>query len=129
MVSDDTIPQITEGDEYMNLAITPTSAANILNINTSEIITSSGGANFIAGALFQDATANALVATMTSIAALADDTNLPLSHSMIAATTSSTTFRVRGGGNAGITTFNGSAGARKFGGVMNSFIEIQEIMG
>jgi hypothetical protein len=30
--SDDTIPQITEGDQYMTQAIIPTSAANVLNV-------------------------------------------------------------------------------------------------
>ena len=48
---------------------------------------------------------------------------------MLAATTSSTTFRVRGGGGqAGTTTFNGEASARLFGGVMASFMRVRELM-
>ena len=35
MPTDDTIPQITEGDEYMSLAITPKNALNILVIEAN----------------------------------------------------------------------------------------------
>jgi U3 small nucleolar RNA-associated protein 20 len=49
------------------------------------------------------------------------------SHYMTAGTTSSTTFRVRAGAaGAATTTFNGTAGARKFGGVASSSITITE---
>ena len=47
---------------------------------------------------------------------------------MTAGTGSSTTFKVRAGGqNAGTTTFNGNVSARKYGGVLLSSLTITEI--
>lgn len=127
---DDTIPQITEGTEFMTLAITPTSATNKLKVD----VTFSGGTS-VGGltpvvALFQDSTANALAATWTTLVAGAGTAfTLTLSHYMTAGTTSSTTFRVRAGGSSASTlTFNGSGGSRFFGGVMASSITITEIV-
>jgi len=46
---------------------------------------------------------------------------------MTAGTTSATTFKLRAGGAAASTiTINGYAGARRYGGVMYSFIEVTE---
>ena len=87
---DDTIPQNTEGSEFMTLAITPTSATNILVIDVScgQCSSTSGGYPF-AGAIFQDSTANALAAANSTIATGA---SFFIRHVMVAGTTSSTTF-------------------------------------
>ena len=54
--------------------------------------------------------------------------DIVFSHFMTAGTTSETTFKVRAGFNAsGTTTFNGSGGARRLGGVFASSITITEI--
>jgi len=58
---DDTIPQITEGTEFMTLAITPSSATNTLIIQVT-LVTALSVADFSTVALFQDSTANALAA-------------------------------------------------------------------
>jgi hypothetical protein len=50
-----------------------------------------------------------------------------MTHYMTAGTTSATTFKVRGGVNAGTLTFNGEVGARLFGGVCASSITVTEI--
>lgn len=124
--NDDTIPQITEGTEFMTQAITPKSATNRLFIEAKIFIASTSNANKIA-ALFQDATANALAAQSVYIGGFGDGVGLYITHDMVAGTTSPTTFRVRGGGDvAGTFTFNGSASARKFGGVSLSTIKITE---
>lgn len=124
---DDTIPQITEGDEYMSISITPKSATNILVIQCVVSVATSGAAKMICGALFQDATANALAATATYAGAVSASSPVVLTHRMVAGTTSSTTFRFRAGGeSAGTITFNGVAGARKFGGVTASNITVWE---
>ena len=59
---DDTIPQITEGDEYMTLAITPTSATNklLIEVVCSISNTNTGAHETLLAALFQDDTANAI---------------------------------------------------------------------
>lgn len=124
---DDTIPQNTEGDEYMTLAITPTSATNKLKIDVTFNCAVSALAQ-VCVALFQDSTANAVAAmTPSRIEAAGVQTSCTFSHYMTAGTTSATTFKVRAGPTSGTLTFNGSAGSRLFGGVMASSITITEI--
>jgi hypothetical protein len=124
--ADDTIPQNTEGDEYLSLSITPSSSSNLLFIHCVVCISNSAN-NSLAIALFQDSTANALATTMDYRLATIQ-TTIPLSYYMAAGTTSSTTFKVRAGGsNAGTTTLNGWGGDRKYGGTMASSITITEI--
>jgi hypothetical protein len=125
---DDTIPQNTEGDEYMTQAITPTSAINKLDI-ACQAIYSNTVANNITVALFQDSTANALAATQLRIDLSNAASAVSMKYSMRAATTSSTTFKIRAGGSAaGTTGINNSAATRLYGGVAHSFLEIYEIM-
>ncbi len=125
---DDTIPRNTEGDEYISLAITPTSASNKLKIEVVLNITSNAANNFTA-ALFQDSIANALAAQRLSQApAIGRGVFFNFTHYMTAGTTSSTTFKIRvGADGANTITFNGSGGLRKYGGVMASSITITEI--
>ncbi len=122
---DDTIPQNTEGDEYMTLAITPSSATNKLKI---EVVVNGGNnanTHHIA-ALFQDSVANALAVADTYNEGRI--TSISFSHFMTAGTTSEITFKVRAGGSiAGTFTFNGESGAR-YGGVLASSITITEIL-
>ncbi len=125
---DDTIPQITEGAEFMTRTITPTSASNNLKIDVV-IIFSSSAANKNAVALFRDSTANALAAARGEIFNAGENNAISFSHFMAAGTTSLITFRVRAGGlQAGTFTFNGEGGARKFGGVLASSITVTEIV-
>ena len=121
---DDTIPQITEGDEYMTLAITPTSASNKLRIEVA-INGASTSADEIA-ALFVGTTANALnVGSRTSSGNWRQQLNIL--HYMDSGATSELTFRVRAGGTSGTYTFNGHSSARTYGGVYLSSITIMEI--
>jgi hypothetical protein len=54
---------------------------------------------------------------------------LAIEHEMLAGTTSSTTFRLRAGPESAATiTFNGLSAARKFGGVLNSYMRVEELM-
>lgn len=124
---DDTVPQITEGAEFMTLSITPKSATNRLFIEAKGYLASSASIQDMTGALFQDATANAIAAGDMTISGPQYCVMLPIFHDMVAGTTSATTFRFRAGGSvAGTTTFNGSAGGRKFGGITLSTMRIIE---
>ncbi|MBM4438745.1 MAG: hypothetical protein FJ029_16295 [Actinobacteria bacterium] len=125
---DDTIPQNTEGDEYMTLAITPVSATSNLKIQVTAHFAVNGGAN-VAMALFVDSTANALaVAAHESGAVSGAPIHATLTHVVASASTSARTYKVRAGPNGGVTvTFNGAGGARLFGGVYTSSIVITEI--
>ena len=127
---DDTIPQNTEGDQYMTLAITPKATTNVLVIDVVAFLSSdtAGTTHWTLG-LFQDSTAGALACTMT--AEISDSTmqKVFLRHYMVAGTTSATTFKVRAGSQtASTTTFNGVGGARKGGGVLASSITITEYL-
>lgn len=127
MPDDDTIPQNTEGGEFMTLAITPTNASNNLEIQVTINISSSASAHN-GVALFQDSIAGALAGVQEFESAAFGGTVITFTHTMVAGTASATTFKVRAGmQTAGTLTFNGRGGARKFGGVMASSIIIKEI--
>lgn len=127
---DDTIPQNTEGDQYMSLAITPKSSANILLIQVTAMLANTAVTPYIAGALFQDSTANALYAEVGRSANASDPLMLTFNYTMTAGTTSATTFKFRAGGGAvGTTTFNGQVGGRFFGAIPKSSIVITEFKG
>lgn len=124
---DDSIPQNTEGTQYMSLSIIPTASANLLDIEHVGVYSIDGGSN-IGVALFQDSTANANAAVYQTVVASQAET-VVLRHLQSAGTTSSTSFAVRAGGQASAQhTFNGLAAGRKFGGVMASRLQIVEIM-
>lgn len=125
---DDTIPQNTEGTEFMTLAITPTSASNKLLIEVlfQWSIPASSATNVIA--IFQDSTVDALAAVAVTQPTSQGLNSTTLLHYMTAGTTSPTTFKVRAGpAAAGTLTLNGQTGARKLGGVSASSITITEI--
>lgn len=129
MVSDDTIPQNTEGGEFYSIAITPTSATNELLIEYSLNISVSATTRNVIAAIFQDSTANALAAKQENMntGSVNNMGNISGSHVMAAGTTSSTTFRVRAGlTGTGTLTVNGESGARLLGGVALSFIRVTE---
>jgi hypothetical protein len=124
---DDTIPQNTEGNEYLTLTITPTSTTSRLVIEVVVTASHSAGSTWVTTALFQDSTANALSAVTSSEATSTLGRTSRLLHNMAAGTTSATTFKVRVGGSvAGTTTVNGFNGVRVFGGVLTSSIIITE---
>lgn len=126
MPRDDTIPQNTEGTEFMTQAITPKSTTNKLVI---EVLFQGGISiiNDIIMALFQDSTANALAAADVFVDTAHGRVNFTMRHIMAAGTTSSTTFKMRCGPvAAGTVTMNGAASARNFGAITKSSIIITE---
>lgn len=126
---DDTIPQNSEGNEFMTLAVTPTDVANKLKIDVVLIASSDTGVRNFCAALFQDSTADAVACAYFSTANGGYGCLILFSHYMTAGTTSATTFKVRAGvDTSGTITFNGGSGARKYGGVLASSITITEIV-
>ena len=124
---DDTIPQKTEGDEFMTLAITPTNSSNKLIIEAVVSLANGASASFTC-ALFQDTTANALASVNHFQTGSGISSNLVLRHFMAAGTTSATTFKIRAGSTGNTTTFNGVGGSRRHGGVRSSNITITEVL-
>jgi len=124
---DDTIPQITEGDEYMSRAITPTSTSNKLKIDVLWFGDNSV-ANQLAVALFQGTTANAIAVSGPVYCAGGIGIVIPHSFYVTAVTTAAMTFTARvGGPNAGTTRMNMVGASRYYGGKLTSSITITEI--
>lgn len=127
MVNDDTIPESTEGDEYMTLSITPQSASSSLYIDVL-LHAAANGVAVIVGALFKDSDVSAIAAGWFTTPAANYPLPLMIKHKRTAGTTSAITFKVRAGRvGAGTMTLNGVGGARKFGGVLYSSIRIMEV--
>jgi len=124
---DNSIPQNTEGAEFLTLAITPTSATNKLRIDV--VMTWSCQASTLpCVALFQDSTAGAIAAVYSETDTVNHGECTSFTHYMTSGTTSSTTFKVRMGPHTATQmTYNGQNGGRTYGGVMASSITITEI--
>lgn len=123
---DDTIPQSTEGDQYLSLSITPTSPTSVLVVDITLIVEASNS-NRVTIALFSSPTVNALAAAVTQVSQNAPLT-VSFKHKMVAGTTSPMTFNVRAGVSfSGTTRINGFSGSRLYGGVAASSITIMEV--
>lgn len=123
--ADNTIPQNTEGDQYMSLSYTPANASNVLVIRVIANVSATNAVT-LTGALFQDSIANALSASGI-LNTTTSPTLISLTYTMTAGTTSSTTFKVRiGGSGTNTTSFNGVSGTQRYGGVVSSVITIEE---
>lgn len=126
---DDTIPQNTEGNEVLTLAITPSSASSTLLITFECQATASATSNQWSMALFQDTTADALAATSVRCTVSTSQCGL-LRYVMTSGTTSSTTFKIRVGPSGGAATYvNGdNTGNRLMGGVSLATLTIVEYL-
>lgn len=127
---DDTIPQVTEGDQLFSCTITPKSASSKLEIECVLHYTGNSSRSMIM-ALFQDGGANAIAAT----ARYTNSSSLymypmVLKYVMTAGTVSSTTFTIRAGQNLAATYYvNGLSTGRVLGGVLVSSMTVREING
>ena len=126
--ADDTIPQITEGDEYLSVSVTPTNASNKLFIQVIITFANSFAGGYGSAALFDNPTASAICAQMQYLAAADRPVTFSFNYYMTAGTTSTKSFRVRAGADsAGTTTLNGFGGNRKLGGMFLSSITVTEL--
>lgn len=125
---DNTIPQITEGDQYMSITYTPTSSINRIFIQAQGNFAHSINVAMIM-ALFQDAIANALQAVADVPFTSGHEGPLMLIHEMAAGSTSSTTMAIRAGARVASTTHfnNTDNGTATLGGVLNSYMRITEV--
>ena len=123
---DDTIPQNTEGKQYLSQAISCSSALNVCEVHC-EANMSVNSAIHITMALWQDSTADAFDA-MAQLSGNANLGRFVLTSRRIVGTASSTTYAMRAGPESASTlTFNGVSGGRKLGGALNSFLSVTEI--
>lgn len=126
---DNTIPQSSEGTQFMSVSITPRNVNNILKVTTVFWGAISATSTDLTVALFRDSIANALSAVST-FGATNQRVCLTFVHYVVAGSLDATTFKVRAGGSSASTiTFNGSGGGQIFGGVAGSSITVEEIQG
>jgi len=124
---DTTIPQITEGTEFLSASITPKNVANKLKIEVQLQVAHTLTSRWMNTSLFQDSNADAIAGTNQ----INQTANRPEMHSftywMTAGTTDSTTFSVRCGGDGiGTTYINGNGTTQYYGGTLVSSITITE---
>lgn len=128
MPYDNTIPQITEGDQYLSRTITPAASGNTLKIDvTLSYSVGTGGAK-VTVALF-DGSADAVAAICKGETDVHGDT-ANFTHYYTTSGTSELTFTVRCGstGSTQRITMNGqNDGTQIYGGVASSSITITEI--
>lgn len=124
---DSTIPQNTEGAEFMSVSITPKATTNLLKIEATILLSSDTASRWLIAALFQDSTANALAANPTFMATANGGSFVSIAYTMVAGTTSATTFKIRAGAHgAGTTHFNQTAGGATLGAIVKSSIQVTE---
>ncbi len=127
---DNTIPQNTEGNEFLTITIIPKSATSQLYIEC-DIQLSSNATQNTTVSLFKSGTANALTSVF-------DVQNGPgtsnfahrqrLVYKLASGGTTSQTFTIRAGlASAGTLTFNGIGGSARLGGNLSSSLVISEI--
>lgn len=125
---DDSVPQNTEGDQFLSQAITVQAAPNVLQTR-SEVMLAVSNQTVVTMALFRDSTAAALTACGELPAAANNPFVLQLHHAAKAGAAAATTMKVRLGRNSsGTVTLNGAGGGRSLGGASNSYIEVSEIV-
>jgi hypothetical protein len=125
---DDSIPQNTEGDEIMTVAITPTNASSTLFIDVTVHLGGASGETQVA-ALFVDTTANALAMGSTNMINATTMNTVTFRHSVTAGSTSARTYKVRAGSST--TTngkLNGHNSSRIGGGITTSSITVTEVL-
>lgn len=130
--SDDTIPQVGEGDEYLDVDYNVSSAANVLELEGCIARSAnSNTARTSALHLHRDATANAVAVASTSREAVANVIHnaLTAKTKVKAGASGSTTLNMRfGNPTAGTSTVNGASAARTFGGALSSYVQQKEFM-
>lgn len=124
---DDTKPQDTEGGAHTTQTLTPTSAANILEI-TAQLSGGSTPSKYCL-ALFSGASSDALANSMHRTKENLHITVTDTRHRMRAPDGSSEiTFESRIGPVSGTTDINGYSNARKLGGAITGWLQTKEIM-
>ena len=124
---DNTIPQSTEGTNFISASITPTAIGNKIRVVLNVFGAYSVAAHVIA-AIFQDANTNSLATASMQTTTTNQDVHLTLVYPFVAAATTTTTIKLNiGGSTAGTFTLNGNAGASVFGGTATSSLSLTEI--
>ncbi|SVB38265.1 uncharacterized protein METZ01_LOCUS191119 [marine metagenome] len=125
---DDTSPTIGEGNgPFMQVAITPQSASNILVVNHVGFYGTSTNTNPIVCMFTNDGTCRAVNSHGKHAASGSEGYPHPLQATFVAGGTSAITITIRAGGHGGSQiTFNGQGGSRLFGTTPKSSLMVTE---
>jgi len=105
---DDTVPQSTEGEEFLTASITPSSATAKILVRITHS-SSANGLRIITTALFRDSLSDAITAKSESATGNGTLSNNVIEFLDSPATTSEVDYSVRVGVNSGTLYFNGSS--------------------
>lgn len=125
---DNSIPQITEGDEYMTCSFISTSKANLLNVEALAYTANTNNVTNTMALFNTDVHATNALAAMSGKPAAASPFPISLDWTQLAPLAAASTWRVRLGGNAGTLNFNGWGGGGVMLGTVCSFLRVTEIM-
>lgn len=123
---DDTIPQITEGDQIFSQAITPLESSSFIEIEVDVSFAVSASSNVMCS-IYLDGASNAIATGSSILTAAAIMGRLRFSHRYTNSSTTAKTFSVRIGGATGTVYVNGDGTARRFGGVSISSLTLREV--
>ena len=124
---DDTIPQKTEGANYVSLSITPKFATSRLVIR-GEALVGGNGANNVGAFIADTAINDALAANVVTLSAAGHMDVIPVYAEISAGSTSARTYQLRLGAASGVTFFvNGNTSNRFFGGVAGCKLSCEEV--
>ena len=128
IVTDNTIATSIEGNAIPNLdtEITPSNALNLLLFDLNLFCGTNASTHTAQMSVFQDSGTAALATTSEFQTQSNGMTNMTLMFSMVAGTTSATTFKVRAGSDTGTFGVNGTTG-QMFGGKGVSTLRVMEI--
>jgi hypothetical protein len=122
---DNTIPQITEGAQVITLAaVTPSSAANTIEVTVSMLISASTLGTFTV-ALFRDSVANALASTCASLPS--GFSKISTVRFLIPSWSGARDLSIRAGPQSGTLFWNRITGGDVFGGVAQTTISAKEL--
>ena len=127
MVNDNTIPQNTEGDQFISLAFTPKSTTSKLRFEALMFVAHTVATANVVAAIFRDSVADAIAAGNVSCPNANTGYMVAVNYDMTSPGTSAYTYKLRAGGNAaGTLTVNGWSSTQYFGGVLFSSLTITE---
>jgi hypothetical protein len=125
---DNTIPQKTEGEEFLTATITPKNTNNTLIVQYQSPVGMNSSSGPFMVAMFQDTTANAIAVSATAEnSGDYSQTNHCTYIKSGSIGTSATTFKMRYGSDGGTTAINGTSSAQLFNGCPTATLTIWEI--
>ena len=108
---DNTIPQVTEGTQFIDASITPTRASSVLNVSALINVSASAAGRWITCALFKDGAADAIAYASQYLDTSTELRQILINFDLDAGTVASQTYTVRVGPHAAATVYRNTGGA------------------